>query len=454
MFDNFEMTIVRVEGLGNISKCKCVITINEQVLNTIEMRQVEHSQQMIIIPSKGILRLSIEDHLAIASLRFSMKIIKCQGYHWLPLFTTPQDMIFEVPEEVGLPRILLILQSQKFLSPVIEITETSEVSENIEGLESQEAQDFLEDSTKNVELRMKILELEHNLQFERTCNGQTVEKIQREHKVCMDKVIFECEKFRIWSEKFKEKAAGLEKEVEAKDKKILEVLDEKDILRAEMELYKKKYQELMMTQESVFSLLKKREEELDSVKVKIGNLENNSKTLQTSKPESISIPPPKKKKKHRPRLLNMSVENINPDITVIKTQEDSDTVDYQLQISLNSLKLEGFFQRTYEHYYKVGCKKVGVVLKNNSIYCKFGDTFKTLENYIFSHCTNELETFIKKRANLKASHKRFNSFSSTFDQSTTNVNKSFKIENENSSRSLKNKSITPCLANRNKRKSS
>ena len=174
--------------------------------------------------------------------------------------------------------------------------------------------------------------------------------------------------------------------------------------------------------------------------------------MKVSETVGIAVIAEKKKRKQRPKLLNMSVENINPDITVIKNQEDSDVVDFHLQNTLNQLKLDGLFQRTYEHYYKVGCKKVGVVLKNNSIYCKFGDTYKTLENYIFSHCNNELENFIKKRVNSKPGHKRFNSFSNTFDQSSVIASKSFKIENENSFRSLKNKSITPCLANRNKKK--
>lgn len=446
MFENFELTLVRAEGLGNLTKCKCNITLNDQLLTTIDMKSLETSQSVLSLPPKGIVRLSIEDHLVIASLRFSMKIIKCQGYHWLPLFTTPQDMIFEVPEEVGLPRVLLILQSQKFLSPVIEITETSEVSDNLEHPDASEVQDIIgDDMSKNVELRMRIMELEHALQVERTNFNANVEKITKEFKVSQDKTQFEMEKFRVWSEKYKEKANLLGEEVESKKKVILQLTGDLDIAREEVKMYCKKVEELAQTQGVMEKMLKDKEKEIDVIRM-------GKKELKVSETVGIAVVAAKKKRKQRPKLLNMSVENINPDITVIKNKEDSDAVDFHLQNTLNQLKLDGLFQRTYEHYYKVGCKKVGVVLKNNSIYCKFGDTYKTLENYIFSHCNNELENFIKKRANSKPGHKRFNSFSNTFDQSSVIASKSFKIENENSFRSLKNKSITPCLANRNKKK--
>ena len=92
------------------------------------------------------------------------------------------------------------------------------------------------------------------------------------------------------------------------------------------------------------------------------------------------------------------------------------------------MKLEGLFVKTTEQYYKVGCRKVGVILKNGNIYCKLGDAYKTLENYIYSHCNQELENFIKKRSNSKPTHRRFHTFSCSFDNTLSQANKSFRVD--------------------------
>ena len=86
MFDNFEVTLIRVEGLGNISKSMCYISMNEDPIESISLKELEASQHTCTVPSKGELRISIEDQTLLASLRFDINIIKCQGYHWLPLF--------------------------------------------------------------------------------------------------------------------------------------------------------------------------------------------------------------------------------------------------------------------------------------------------------------------------------------------------------------------------------
>lgn len=429
MFDNYEMTLIRIEGLGDLSNSTCNLIVNNELFESVAISSLENSQNVSIIPSKSHLKFQIEGEKILASLQFSLGIIKCQGYHWLPLFVGENDLIEEVPEEVGLPRILLIFQSRRFLSPVIEITETSELSENIE------FGDIGEENSKNVELRMKIIELEQSLQFERINQMQTVEKMTRDYKSMLDKANFEMEKFKVWSGKYKEKCLSLTQDLENKENELKLVKLEKETAEIELSDYKEKYLQLVKSQEKTFEDLEKNESAL--IKLQTW-LETRKKSLQIDQTwtDSIQI---KKSKAHKSKLLRSSEdspENLDPELT------DSDKIDYYLQDCLSHLKLEGFFQKTTEKFYRVGCKKVGVVLKNKNIYCKFGDSLKTLENYIYNHCSSELENFIKKRANSKPGHRRYKTFSGSLEQGS--INKSFKIDKPLMSTQIINKSITPC----------
>lgn len=436
------MTLVKIEGLGNISNTQCHVTLNDQKLETVPVKDLGSQHHVLTIPSKGILRISVEDHLVLASLKFNMRIIKCEGYHWLPMFTIPQDTIFEVPEEVGLPRVLLIFQARKFLSPVIEITETSELSENIDFPEIQEIAG--EETSSTLELRMKILQLEHSLHSEKVSNLQNIEKLQNEYKISTTSLMQEMEKFKSWKETYSEKSKLLSEEIEQKNNKIKILSDEKQILSNELELYKNKFAEVLSNQETLSTLLKSRDEELSLIK----SPKKKMIALSVQSVQGVEIQ--QTIKKRRPKLLNLSVENINPEQQNKPAITDPELVDFYLQNSLSSLKLEGFFQKTQEHYYKIGNKTVGVILKNNNIYCKFGEAYKTLESYIYTQCNSELDIFIKKRVNSKPGHRKTNTLTLSFDK-TLVLNKSFRIENGSSLKSVKNKSITPCLANRKRR---
>ena len=430
MFDNYEMTFIRVEGLGDVSSCSCNFFIDDRLHDSQQVSDLESSQHILTVPSKGELKIRIEDQSLIASLQFSLSIIKCQGYHWLPLFTGEHDTIEEVPEEVGLPRVLLIFQSRKCLSPVIEITETSEVSETVETPE------FGED-VKGIELRMKIIELEQALQFEKLSQVQSIEKITKDFKTALDKTSFELEKFKIWSEKYKEKCIVMEKQLVERNREIEDRKKEnEEVMKRNSEL-QEQYRLMMRSQEEVFNQLELREQEILSLK----SATKTPATLIITQADQIQLLPIKLAKS-KAKLLNSS------DTSATTSQSLPDLLDYYLQSSLKDLKLEGFFQKTTETFYKVGSKRVGVVLKNKSIYCKQGESFKTLESYIFSHLTTELETFIKKRAISRPQHKRFKSFSGVLNEAKLSECKTVKLETStmNSSVNYKNKSMTPSKA--------
>ena len=425
MFDNYELTFIRVEGLGDVSTCSCNFFLDNLLHESQSVGDFESSQQILTVPCKGELKIRIEDQSLIASVQFSLSIIKCQGYHWLPLFTGENDLIEEVPEEVGLPRILLIFQSRKYLSPVIEITETSEVSENLEAPE-------FGDEVKVMELRSKIIELEQALQFEKMNQVQSIEKIVKEFKSEIDKKCFELEKVRMWSGEMRGKIDGLEMVVEERNREVLEKSEEIEGLREGWDEIKDELVRMARSRDEVLNELGLKDREILSLKSSI----KNSFSLKICQSDPVQLTPVIKNK---PKLINSS------DLSKTTNQSNSDLLDYSLQSSLKDLKLEGFFQKTTETFYKAGSKRVGIVYKNKNIYCKIGDTYKTLENYIFSHLTEELEKFIKKRAISGPEHKRFKSFSGVIQDIKSSECKSVKIltPNLNSSAICKKKSITP-----------
>ena len=108
MFDNFELTLVRNEGLGSLSRSTCYISLNDDPLELISLKTLKTIKHVCTVPSKDELKISIEDQAILASVRFDLSIVKSQGYHWLPLYLNSLDSLAEVPEKVGLPRILLI----------------------------------------------------------------------------------------------------------------------------------------------------------------------------------------------------------------------------------------------------------------------------------------------------------------------------------------------------------
>lgn len=452
MFDNFEVTIIRVEGLGNISKAVCIMIVDEKPIESVSLKSLENSH-VSSIPSRGELRLCIEEQTILASVRFDLSIIRCQGYHWLPLFLDSHNLLTEVPEEVGLPRILLIFNSRKFLSPVIEITETSEISENAEIVDYNDLP--AEELSKNVELRIRIMELEQTFQSEKIKNSQIVEKMARDYKASLDKLSFEVEKHKIWNENYKKKCNELMEELEVKNKNISEVNDEKELLNAELNVFKNKYEELLRNQESIFMILEAKDQEISALKIPV---EAQPKLLEFSKQESISVVKVHNGKKEssveRPnqkkKLIDFSIDKGHSD-KALALNNYSDQVEFYLNESLHRLKLEGFFVRSNEQYYKIGTRKVGITLKNGSIYCKVGDALKTLENYIYSNCTKELENFIKKRANPKPTHRRFHTFSSSFDHTSLEPSRSFRKDSDHKISKVVVKPGTPLLVKKPKK---
>lgn len=198
--DTFHLSVVKIEGIRDVSNSYCYIYLGSNILRVLTLECFD--VQPIPI-AKGILRFVVEDSRnskVLASLSFGSNIFKRIGYHWMPLFQENEQCLTEVPEEVGLPRILFDVQAN-ILSPVQELTEESETAE-------EASDDGLEDlprlKIKAMNMSIKISELEETLLTQKRIFDEEVEFIHAKS----------LEKTRIYEEKVRELEKSLKKSEE------------------------------------------------------------------------------------------------------------------------------------------------------------------------------------------------------------------------------------------------
>ncbi|OMJ81892.1 hypothetical protein SteCoe_17530 [Stentor coeruleus] len=174
MMDSYHLSIVKIEGIREIVNCYCYIYLGNNILRVLTLECFD--MQPISI-SKGTLRFVIEDSRnskTLATLSFTTKAFKRIGFHWMPMFTDSEQLLNDVPEEVGLPRILFDIQAN-ILSPVQELTEESETIE--ETSEDQLFEDLPRLRAKIISMTMKIFELEQHLLTQKKTFDEEVKMI-------------------------------------------------------------------------------------------------------------------------------------------------------------------------------------------------------------------------------------------------------------------------------------
>ena len=105
MFSDFDLTIQKIEGLGNISKTNCSIYLDYK---EISIEPLSHLPITIKIPNSGILHLYINDIASktqLASLSFSSALFTTENFYWLPLFLSPKNFLKALPPAINSPKI-------------------------------------------------------------------------------------------------------------------------------------------------------------------------------------------------------------------------------------------------------------------------------------------------------------------------------------------------------------
>src|SRR5574343_176228 len=97
MTESISLSIVKIEGLGDLSQSECHLVINEKQLKVQSLRVLPDSY---IIPKNSIISLTINDSASstqIASLSFNSSLLPGDWYYWLPLFLSNENYIDELP---------------------------------------------------------------------------------------------------------------------------------------------------------------------------------------------------------------------------------------------------------------------------------------------------------------------------------------------------------------------
>ena len=480
--DSYHLSVVKIEGLSEVQGSYLYIYSGLNILRVLTLESFDIDPVPI---SKGVLRFLIEDCQSStlqASLTFKSDIFSRYGFHWLPLFTDPDETLTEIPEEVHLPRVLIEVQSNA-LSSVEEITEESESCE--ESSEIAEKEDLQLLKAKSIGMSVRILELEELLESQKISFDEEIEGLktdffrlsrlyeeglEKEKKSLktveglnneLSKVKCELMKNEVMVDQLRADIEALNKEIfENKDREtsFLRTLEIKDL-----EIFKFKFSKetrlKVSFQDPVYINTPKKalhkvlnEEPVSKILIKPFENLMNSKTLSSSSHTQSSVSPVLDKKLITPQndqefLLKKLFDAQQPPINIrLKCLDELDT---RVNKFLKSKKLENFATICSELIYNIGNKKFIVYSKPDGLYCKTGGTIKKFEYFIRNTCYQDIENYRKKQ-NSSSSHKRLKTSAELDKIGSGVIHKTF--DGVNRARSSKNnklskKSTTPQMRN-------
>lgn len=211
MTEDFILTVVKIEGLGDVSSSDCILELEDKQkfqgsLFTLPVTfKLSNTQKLV---------LSITDsasNTVIASLSFSFNLIPSDYFYWLPLFLSTENFIDQLPLTITSPRIL-IARNKNFSTTPVHASPAKSTYQTL-GQNSDSISIQATDLITHYQEIIKSLELEI-FQIREICK-QKCEKL--ESKVKKYKEDYECEKkFRV---DLMDKIEKIFKSFEVKEKK-------------------------------------------------------------------------------------------------------------------------------------------------------------------------------------------------------------------------------------------
>lgn len=136
--DSVELKVIRLEGFPcSSTELACYLYYNEALHDQLIPINEEKS---LVISESGTYRLEInnQNNQEEKTVSFEKDLFKEDGVRWLPLFSQSQDFISEIPEEVNLPRVLVIFYRKRMIGTVKEKSSEEVEDENEKELETKE----------------------------------------------------------------------------------------------------------------------------------------------------------------------------------------------------------------------------------------------------------------------------------------------------------------------------
>ena len=127
--DSVELKVIRLEGFPcSSTELACYLYYNDALHDQLLPINEEKS---LVLTEDGLYRLEInnQNNQEEKTVSFQMSLFKEDGVRWLPLFSSNQDFITEIPDDVNLPRILIIFYRKRMLSVIDEKSSGEEIAE-------------------------------------------------------------------------------------------------------------------------------------------------------------------------------------------------------------------------------------------------------------------------------------------------------------------------------------
>lgn len=351
MLDKYILSIVKVEGLGDLGKSQCNLSLNNEFYFK---KPLESLPATFNISVSGAISMTITDgETVIASLAFESSLLKYDWFYWLPLSLSSNNFITELPEKINLPRVLIGVNQEVSLPALTEISEFSDSCEDT-GFESfsphceyQSIKNFKIEISPDTELIMST----ENRKKEKEIFEETIRELRDE--------IFEAkEKYKILEELLKKADKEIEKEREQR-----------------LDLQKQLEESLKM-----FEKIKKREEKFA---LSLGKKNHNTINLSLESFDGIYVIP------DIPLILEDHKENR------LDSTRSLGNIERKVNDFLKRVRLVGLLKKSKDVNYIVGAKTVTLCMKQGEVRCKNG---MTLDSYIFKNCKAEIEDLIRVRA--------------------------------------------------------
>lgn len=398
IMDSVNMTLLKIEGLGDLSNCDCLIYAGNDLSKTLSLKSEKAESVFIEKSDIKIVLLDVPSSLPIASISFSIDIIEKPGFHWMPLFLSNEDTIYEVPAEVGLPRLLIDIHPH-LLAPVVELTESSETcGEELQFEEPLSGEDLQIARSKNVEMMIRIIELENDLKSQKKNTEKEISKIVNEYKSTINRMTLEIEKQKTIANKHLRMSSEVVKENEFLKKNLEINRCEKLDLQERLDRYVRLYQEITERENSLLLILEEKDKE-------IMKYHRRDKPFRTQQQEHINLSPIKynqayEKVNQSSYSFSENMENTSKNEALEKRLfrfKAFEEIDLKVKSVLKSLNLEGFAYFSNEMIYIIGTKRVNVIMKSDNIQVRVGSILKSFESFISQSCAQELEAYLKKK---------------------------------------------------------
>jgi Growth-Arrest-Specific Protein 2 Domain len=376
----FQISLIRTDGVSESIEfslyCKgkpvsCLSSYNEPTYCIAKGSLIR-----ILLKSK-------QSKLLVCSGSFNTEVFPKEGFQWVPMSTSPQDLFSKLPEEVNPPRLLILISSD-ILSPVVESSEA----------ESEDCDTYKTNTNKTHDThKINSDDIDTNKMIKDKNDEILIENLKLKENLSL--LNAENEKNKFFAGKFEELYTQCKKEFddikalhENEKNKNAELLETIKKLNDEIESTKINAK---MREEFLEGLLSYREQSHNRKSVENKEIDStqdldNNKTTATPVINTKSYP------RHS---FNLKSNKSGEGIDMYRKQEPKRRVLSEINFNnekqntctalneyMKKNKKNGAFKKESGNIYQYGKKKVFITLKNGNLLCRVGGGFENIDKFV------------------------------------------------------------------------